>query len=50
MSNQSKENGDCRNCTKRGSCTKPCAARRRRTGEVDTRIKYKEALYVLATV
>lgn len=50
MSNQWKENGDCKSCTKRGSCTKPCAARRKRTGEVDTRIKYKEALYVLATV
>jgi hypothetical protein len=50
MSNQWKENGDCKSCTKRGNCTKVCAARRRRTGEVDTRIKHREVLYVLASV
>jgi len=49
MSNQWKERGDCRNCTKKGYCNKSCAAHKRRTGDDDRRVK-REALYVLGTV
>ena len=43
MSNQWKERGDCRLCTKRGQCNKSCAAHKRRTGEDDKpMLKHRE--------
>ena len=49
MSNQWKENG-ASTARKRALHEGMRGAAQRRTGEVDTRIKYKEALYVLASV
>ena len=42
MSNQWKEKGDCKLCTKRGCCTHSCAAHTKRTGGEDKPVmKYK---------